>query len=230
MAFHLPRVLSADQVRSFRAALADAPFVDGMQTGGAYVRNIKNNREAGVELDLVRRLDHEIQTALAANNDFQVIAMPRTVGPFIFSSYTPGLFYGDHTDNAVMGRNTQTPLRADLSMTIFLSDPSEYEGGALVLDTDIQPISWKLPAGDAVVYPSFCLHRVGPVSRGDRRAAVTWIQSQIRLDVHRQMLIDLAQTMSWMLKAIPGNAAHEHPEFRRLEKVRSNLTRLWSEL
>ena len=230
MAFHLPRVLSAEQVRSIRAALIDVPFVDGMQTGGAYVRNLKNNREAGCELGAVQRLDQEIQTTLTANNDFQLVAMPRSVAPCIFSSYTPGLFYSDHTDNAVMGRNTPSPMRADISMTIFLSDPSEYEGGALVLDTDIQPVAWKLPAGDAVLYPSYCLHRVDPVTRGDRRAAVTWIQSQIRLAEHRQVILDVAQTMSWMLKSIPGNAAHEHPEFRRLEKVRANLTRLWSEL
>ena len=230
MIFHLPRALSSDQIETIRATLAEFVFVDGMQTAGAYVRNIKNNREASVELEAVRRLDAMIQSALAANNDFQIIAMPRTVAPFIFSSYTPGLFYGDHTDNAVMGRNSPNPMRADMSMTIFLSDPSDYDGGELVMDTDIRPNPWKLPAGDAVIYPTFCLHRVDPVTRGDRRAAVTWIQSLVRLPVHRQMIIDVVQVMSWMINTIPGGHAHEHPEFRRLEKIRANLTRLWTEL
>jgi PKHD-type hydroxylase len=227
--FHLQRVLSASQVAELRA-LPTSSFVDGMQTGGAYVRNIKVNREVGVESDAARKLDAIVQSALAANNDFQIVAMPKYIPPFLFSSYVPGQFYGDHTDNAVMGRQTGLPFRADLSMTIFLSEPSEYDGGELVLDTDIKPAPWKLPAGDAVVYPSYSLHRVDPVTRGERRAAVGWIQSQVRLAQHRQLIIDVAQVLSWMLNALPAGKAHEHPEFRRLEKIRSNLTRLWSEI
>lgn len=230
MIFHLPRVLSQEQVAGLRASLTPAAFVDGMQTGGDYVRNIKHNKEACFDSDVVRRLDETVQAALAANNDFQIVALPLKVGAFIFSSYTPGLFYGDHTDNAIMGRATKDPLRADLSMTIFLSDPSEYDGGELVIDTDLHPVAYKLPPGDAVVYPSYSLHRVERVTRGERLAAVGWIQSQIRLPHQRQTLIDLAHVLSWMLATLPDGRAHEHPEFRRLEKVRSNLARMWSEL
>lgn len=229
MIFRLARILSPDDVARLRAIPASA-FVDGMQTGGAYVRNIKKNREVGVESEAARTLDATVQRALAANNDFQIVAMPRKVPPFLFSSYIPGQFYGDHTDNAVMGRQTSDPFRADLSMTIFLSDPAEYDGGELVLDTDISPSRWKLPAGDAVVYPSYSLHRVDPVTRGERRAAIGWVQSQVRLPEHRQAIIDIAQVLSWMLNALPEGKGHEHPEFRRLEKVRSNLTRLWSDV
>ncbi|HEX9461000.1 MAG TPA: Fe2+-dependent dioxygenase [Alphaproteobacteria bacterium] len=229
MIFHLPRVLSPEQVSALRAQLNPSTFVDGMQTGGDYVRNIKSNREARIDTEAVRRLDATVQTALAANNDFQIVALPLRVAPFIFSSYTPGLFYGDHTDNAVMGRSTGEPLRADLSMTIFLSDPAEYDGGELVIDTDLTPAAYKLQAGDAVVYPCYSLHRVEPVTRGERLAAVGWIQSQIRFPQQRQTLIDLAHVLSWMLTAMPDGRAHEHPEFRRLEKVRANLTRMWSE-
>jgi PKHD-type hydroxylase len=152
------------------------------------------------------------------------------VAPFILSSYTPGLFYGDHTDNAIMGRQGDKPLRSDLSVTVFLSDQADYDGGELIIDSDLRPTSWKLPAGDAVIYPSFSLHRVDPVRRGERRVSVSWIQSQIRLPQQRQALIDIAQVLSWMLKTLPGGRAHEHAEFRRLDKVRANLSRLWTEL
>ena len=175
------------------------------------------------------RIDATIQAALKANADFQIIAVPYRIATVTVSSYVPGLFYGDHADNAVMGRGGPDLLRSDLSMTVFLSDPADYDGGELLLDTDLRPSSWKLPAGDAVIYPSFSLHRVDPVRRGERRVAVTWIQSHIRSPQHRQILIDLAQVLSWMIKSNPGGRAHEHPEFRRLDKIRSNLTRLWAE-
>src|SRR5258708_1818012 len=141
--FHLPRVLAGEQVAQIRVDLVPAAFVDGMQTGGAYVQSIKNNREAGLGSDVTPRLDRIVQAALAANNDFQIVAAPRKVAPFIFSSYTPGLFYGDHTDNAVMGKGSGDALRADLSMTIFLSDPRDYDGGELVIDTDLAPTAYK---------------------------------------------------------------------------------------
>ena len=230
MIFHLPRVLSPDRLAEIRGALDAATFVDGMQTAGPYVRGVKHNREVRADSSASLRLDAIIQAALKASSDFQVVAMPLKVAPFILSSYTPGLFYGDHTDNAIIGRLGGKPLRSDLSMTVFLNDPEDYDGGDLIIDSDLRPSNWKLPAGDAVVYPSFSLHRVDPVRRGERRVAVSWIQSQIRLPQHRQTLIDIAQVLSWMLKTLPGGHAHEHPEFRRLDKVRANLSRLWTEL
>lgn len=230
MIFHLPAVLSADEVARIRTDLAATNFVDGMQTGGAYVRNIKNNRETAIDSNSARHLDGVVQEALARNNDFQVVALPRKIAPFIFSSYTPGLFYGDHADNAVMGKRHGDPLRADLSMTIFLSDPAEYDGGELMLDTDVAPMAYKLPAGHAVIYPSYTLHRVERVTAGERLAAVSWVQSEVRAPQQRQILIDIARTLSWILNSLPEDRAHEHPEFRRLEKVRSNLARMWVEL
>ncbi|MSP82257.1 MAG: Fe2+-dependent dioxygenase [Alphaproteobacteria bacterium] len=229
MVFHLPRVLTRDQVAAINAAMDSVAYVDGMQTGGANVRNIKKNRQVSSDDPIRAQMDTTIQAALKANGDFQVIAVPYRVASVTLSSYVPGLFYGDHADNAVMGRQTGEPMRSDLSMTIFLNDPADYDGGELLLDTDLKPTSWKLPAGDAVIYPSFSLHRVDPVRRGERRVAVTWIQSHIRSPQQRQILIDLSQVLSWMIKSNPGGRAHEHPEFRRLDKIRSNLTRLWAE-
>ncbi|MBV8533983.1 MAG: PKHD-type hydroxylase, partial [Alphaproteobacteria bacterium] len=107
-------------------------FVDGMQSGGAYVRNFKNNREISAESEQARELDATVQAALAASNDFQIVAMPWKISPFLFSSYSLGQFYGDHADSAVMGRRAGDPFRADLSMTIFLDEPADYDGGELV--------------------------------------------------------------------------------------------------
>ena len=230
MIFHLPRVLSFEEVSQIRSELTKSSFVDGMQTGGAYVQNIKRNRETAVDSEVARRLDVVIQAALARNNDFNIVALPLRVAPFLFSSYTPGLFYGDHADNAVMGKRLGAPLRADISMTIFLSDPGDYDGGELTIDTDTTPMAYKLPAGDAVVYPCYSLHRVEQVTRGERLAAVSWVQSEVRLPQQRQVLIDIARALTWMLRSMPDGRAHEHPEFRRLEKVRANLARMWTEL
>jgi len=126
-----------------------------------------------------------------------------------------------------MGRTTK--IRTDMSVTIFLSDPASYDGGELVLDTDTSPRPFKLNPGDAVIYPTFSLHRVEAVRRGERRAAVTWIQSTIRLPEHRQALTDVALSLNWMINAMSVEQAHAHIEFRRLQKVRANLERLWAE-
>jgi PKHD-type hydroxylase len=227
MAVHIPKVLSGGQLLAVQTAVNDVEFVDGMRSAGASVRNVKKNREAGGS-DAVARIDAVIQNALAANGQFQAATLPHRILPFIISSYVPGEAYGDHVDNPIMGANTPEPVRADLSMTLFLSEPADYAGGELLLDTDGIPVAWKLPAGDAVVYPTFSLHRVNPVTAGERLAAVTWIQSFVRLPEQRQILSDLSEVLGWMKQAIPDGAT-EHPEYRRLEKARSNLVRLWAE-
>lgn len=227
MIYQLPDMLSAAQIAQIRGEMDPGRMVDGMQSAGANVAGIKNNRELSPQSGAIDRLNDIVQKALAANNDFRIIAMPQTVSPFIFSAYRVGEGYGDHTDNAVMGGGA---MRTDLAMTIFLSDPAEYDGGELVIDTDIRPTPFKAPPGHAVIYPAFSLHRVEPVTRGVRLAAVTWIQSQVRAPQHRQSLIDIAQTLSWMERTFPQGQAHLHPEFRRLQKVHVNLMRLWAEL
>jgi PKHD-type hydroxylase len=230
MIFRIPDVLTRAQVDEIIAAINGLEFRDGMRSASPSLRTIKKNREAVPDQEAQARLDGILQAALAKNSTFEAVAVPFRVMPFIFSSYVPGEFYGDHVDNGVMGLNTPNPTRADISMTVFLSDPKDYDGGELVLDTDTNPSSWKLPAGHAVVYPSYTLHHVAPVTRGERLAAVTWVQSCVRLMQHRQALVDLSLVLGWMSQAIPGGRANEHPEFQRLEKVRHNLLRLWSDV
>ncbi len=230
MIFQIPDVLTRAQIDEIIAAINELEFHDGLRSASPNLRNIKKNREALGDPAARARLDEMLQAALAKNSKFEVVAVPFRVMPFIFSSYVPGEFYGDHVDNGVMGLKTPQPARPDLSMTVFLSDPKDYDGGELVIETDGNASSWKLPPGHAVVYPSDTLHHVAPVTRGERLAAVTWIQSCVRLTQHRQILIDLSLALGWMSQALPDGRANEHPEFRRIEKVRHNLLRLWSEV
>jgi PKHD-type hydroxylase len=225
MPFHIPNLLTPAQVDEIRTAINDLDFADGLRTASAGLRKVKKNREA-IGSETSKRLDAIIQGALRANQQFQVVAVPFRVQPFMFSSYVPGEFYGDHVDNAIMGMGTDDPLRADMSMTLFLSDPSEYDGGELMIETDVSPLAYKLPPGHAVVYPTYSLHRVQPVTRGERLAAITWIQSYVRSAQRRQALIDISLVLGWMSGS---GQAQDHPEFQRLDKVRHNLIRMWSE-
>ena len=142
--------------------------------------------------------------------------------------YEPGMAYGDHVDNAIMGRFGPKPMRTDVSFTIFLSDPGEYEGGELVIDSDISPTAFKLPPGHAVIYPTHYLHRVNPVTRGVRQVVVGWVQSLIREPERRQVLLDLQQAMGQLQSTLPGGP--NHPAFVRLHKIYINLQRMWSEV
>ena len=144
---------------------------------------------------------------------------------FCSARYGEGMEYGDHTDNPLMDQGR----RSDMSITIFLNDPSEYEGGELMLNTDISPQAIKLPAGDAVVYPTFMLHRVDKVRKGQRLVAVTWIESLIRDANQRQILLDLAQTLTFFMKSLPEGQGYQHMEYVRLNKVYQNLLRMWAE-
>lgn len=227
MIIHLPEILSAEELGEIRQLLGDADFVDGAQTARAYVQPRKNNMEVRIGSADQKKLHGIVMSALQRNNDFRLIAIPRRVANFIFSRYTEGMSYGEHSDNAVMGPQ-ENPFRSDLAMTIFLSDPDEYEGGELVLNTDVRPETYKLPAGDCVIYPTFVLHRVDPVTKGMRRVAVTWIQSMVRSPQKRQLLFDIAMILDFFIKNTEEGI--QHREAIRLDKVYKNLTRMWAEL
>jgi PKHD-type hydroxylase len=225
MFFRLPGILSKESLAEVRAIYDAAPFVDGRQTAGPGVEYAKNNTQIDRTSKVQKQLNAKVKEILAKNNDFQVIAQPRYVHDFLFSRYGEGMEYGDHTDNPLMDQGR----RSDMSITIFLNDPSEYEGGELMLNTDISPQAIKLPAGDAVVYPTFMLHRVDKVRKGQRLVAVTWIESLIRDANQRQILLDLAQTLTFFMKSLPEGQGYQHMEYVRLNKVYQNLLRMWAE-
>ncbi len=226
MIVHLPQVLTREELKNIRAFLKDAEFVDGMQTAGAYADQKKHNMEVRLNSPDGKKIQAIVMAALQRANDFGIITYPRHVGGIIFSCYTKGMFYKDHSDNAIMGRTN--PFRSDLAMTIFLNDPGEYDGGELVLDTDVQPEHYKLPAGDAVIYPTFVLHRVNPVVKGERYVALTWIQSMVRSPQHRQVLLDIYRVLDYLVKNTTEGV--QHPEAIKLDKVYKNLVRMWAEL
>ena len=225
MFFRLPGILSKEDLAEVRAVYDRASFVDGRQTAGPGVEHAKNNRQIDRTTKAQKQLNTKIKSVLEKNNDFQIIAQPRYVHDFLFSRYGVGMGYGDHTDNALMDQGR----RSDMSITIFLNEPSEYEGGELMLNTDINPQAIKLPAGDAVVYPTFMLHRVDKIRKGKRLVAVTWIECLVRDFYHRQILLDLAQTLTFFLKSLPEGQGYQHMEYMRLNKVYKNLLRMWAE-
>jgi PKHD-type hydroxylase len=227
MLVRVPDLLSADEVRQLRGALADASFEDGRATAGAAAAPVKRNLQAArranvnVALAAQQQLVHD---ALLRSDLFRTWAMPLRIVPPTFNRYEPGMYYGDHVDNAVMSGGAGA-VRSDLSVTVFLSDPGEYDGGELITHSDHGGAGVKLPAGAALIYPSNTVHRVQPVTRGVRLAAVTWVQSMVRDTERRELLAELAGLAKWA-----RGVAADSREALALGKLRANLVRMWAEL
>ena len=227
MIFVLPNLLDASAVERVASLLSGANFVEGTRTAGRAVAAVKKNTEIKFDSEAHATCTDIVKEALRASNDFRVVAQPNRIGRVLFSRYTEGMEYGDHSDNALM---REGGLRTDVAMTLFISDPADYEGGELVLNTDIRPEPYKLPAGHAVVYPAMVLHRVNQVTRGERLVGFTWIQSHVRDPQRRQVLVDLALALSHIIDSSPAGQGYAHPQYLRLDKVYNNLLRMWAEV
>ncbi|MDQ2697104.1 MAG: Fe2+-dependent dioxygenase [Pseudomonadota bacterium] len=219
----IAQVLTADELETIRAGLRQAAFVDGRQTAGWHARQVKRNAQTAPDDPRTAALRPLVAAALQRNALLQIAARPRALRPVLFSRYEPGMEYGAHVDDAVMGG--ARPLRSDLSLTLFLSDPADYDGGELIVETTAGEDSFRLEAGSMVVYPSSTLHRVAPVTRGVRLAAVTWVQSLVRDPARREILFDL-DTVRRALHQRDGKSR----EFDLLAKSVANLLRLWAEV
>ena len=182
-------MLSREEVAAVLEALKLAEFVDGKVTASGAAASVKHNLQLKRPDKEPLPLDRLIISAISSHELMQAYAMPKTFAAPIFAKYVPGMKYGAHVDSAVFV--SDQPLRTDLSMTLFLSDPDSYEGGELVIDSDSGPQSFKLPAGDLIVYPTFALHQVAEVTRGERIVAVSWCQSMVRDPQMRRVLFDL---------------------------------------
>lgn len=216
----IAEVLSLDEVAQIRDGLAQAEFVPGETTAGWHAKLVKQNQQAAKQV-AVEPLKAVVENALARNALFQAIAFPRMIHSLLFSRYGVGMSYGRHTDNALMGGTNF--YRSDVSFTVFLSGPEEYDGGELVVEGADSEQPYKLAAGCALVYPSTTLHRVEQVVRGDRTVAVGWVQSLVRDAAHREILFDL-ETVKRTLFAQTGKT----PEFDLLTKTTANLLRQWA--
>jgi PKHD-type hydroxylase len=200
----IPGLLSADEVASFRAALHRAQWIDGRATAGHLSARAKSNRQLAEDDPLAIALGRRILDALERSTMFAAAALPRKIVPPLFNCYAGGEFYGDHIDGAIRPLpGSGDRIRTDLSATLFLSSPEEYDGGELVIQTSAASIQRiKLPAGHLVLYPSTFVHRVEPVRRGARFASFFWIESVVRSHEERALL--------WDLQVAIGRLPEEH--------------------
>lgn len=217
-------VLAGDALERVRGELEQVEFRDGRETAGWHARTVKRNTQASGRDHRVARLRDEVGTALEGHALFSMAARPHRITPVLFSRYEIGMEYGAHVDDAVMD-SPRGRVRTDISFTLFLSDPESYDGGELVTDTTAGEQRYKLPAGSLVLYPSSTLHRVDPVTRGSRLAAVGWVQSQVRDPAQREILFDL-DTARRQLFDREGKTG----EFDAISKSLANLTRMWAQL
>ena len=226
MMLHIPQVLNADEVRILRAALDAADWVDGRETVGLQGAQVKQNRQLPEHSPVGRELGKQVLAALSRHPLFFSAALPLRFVPPLFNSYRGGEHYGLHVDGAVRRLPAgDAPLRTDLSCTLFLCDPDDYDGGELEVVDTYGTHEVKLPAGDLILYPSSSLHRVHPVTRGARICSFFWLQSMIRDDQRRGMLFELDQSIQ-KLRGRLGDTE----ETVALTGHYHNLLRMWSEV
>ena len=226
MLLHITDVLSPEEAEGAHSALSAAEWVDGRVTAGYQSMRTKNNLQLSEDHPLARELSERVVAALEKNALFMGAALPLRVFPPLFNRYEGGGSFGTHVDNAVRQvTGTGHRIRTDLSATLFLTKPEDYDGGELVIEDTYGTQVVKLPAGHMVLYPSTSLHHVRPVTRGARISSFFWIQSMIRDDGQRTILFDLDLAIQRLAGETP-----DHPSAVQLTGVYHNLIRMWAEL
>lgn len=225
MLLQIPQVLSAEQVADSRRQLDAAEWIDGRVTAGHQSARAKDNVQLSEDSPVAKQLGQLVLAALERSPLFMSAALPLKVFPPLFNRYASGQSFGVHVDNAIRQvRNTPHRVRTDISATLFLSNPAEYDGGELVVEDTFGTHSVKLPAGDLVLYPASSLHRVQPVTRGARVASFFWIQSMVRDDGQRTILFDLDLAIQRLSVDVPN-----HPSLVQLTGTYHNLLRRWAD-
>ena len=230
MLLQIPDVLSPQQVAEARQILDAAEWVDGRVTAGHQSAQAKDNLQIPEGHPAARQLGEMVLKALGRNPLFFAAALPLHVFPPLFNRYSGGQSFGTHVDNSIR----QVPgsplrIRTDLSATLFFAGPEEYEGGELIVEDTYGGKSVKLPPGHMVLYPSTSLHHVRPVTRGARICSFFWIQSMIRDDGKRSLLLDLDQGIQRLVRDLPEQAAAKQTAVQ-LTGVYHNLLRQWAEV
>ncbi|MFC5435664.1 Fe2+-dependent dioxygenase [Rhodanobacter umsongensis] len=225
MLLHIPDILSREQVIQMRAALDAADWTDGRETVGAQGARVKRNQQLPDASPLRQQLGQWVLSALAKHPVYHAAALPLRTLPPRFNRYAGGGHYGMHVDGAVMALPAGIgQLRSDVSCTLFLSEPDEYEGGELIVSDTFGEHEVKLPAGDMIIYPSSSLHRVAAVTRGIRVGSFFWVQSLIRDDSRRQLLFELDTSIQTLTRT-----GADADALLRLAGVYHNLLRQWAE-
>ena len=223
----VPGVLTREEVAEFRSVMDRADWEDGRSTAGAQSALVKRNEQLPPDGETARRLGERVLRALTASPLFMSAAVPLRIFPPLFNRYGEGHKFGLHVDNAVRGDHlTGQRIRTDLSVTLFLSEPDEYDGGELVVEDFYGTHEVKLPAGDLVLYPANSLHMVTPVTRGIRVASFFWLQSMIRSPQARSLIYDLDTS----IQGLVGELGRDHAEVVRLTGIYHNLIRTWADL
>jgi PKHD-type hydroxylase len=225
MLLHVPDVLGSEQVAAIRDSLQDAQWADGRETVGSLGARVKRNQQLPEASPVKAELGRLVLGALECSPLFFAAALPLKILPPRFNRYAGGGEYGFHVDGAVMRLGEGAQLRSDLSCTLFLSEPGEYEGGELVVSDTYGEHEIKLPTGDLILYPASSRHRVAPVTSGARLAAFFWVQSMVRDDSRRRLLFEMDTSIETLRQ---GNA--DEQAVLQLTGVYHNLLRAWSEV
>jgi len=227
MMLRIPGLLTPDQVEHCNAVLGEAVWIDGRVTAGAQSGLAKHNLQVPEDAPQAKALGDIVLKMLAGNPRFMAAALPLRVYPPLFNRYSPGMGFGAHIDNAIrISPVTGAGYRTDLSCTLFLTDPDQYEGGELVIEGGLSPQGVKLPAGDLLLYPATSVHHVTPITRGERWASFFWVQSMVADAGRRELLYDLDQAAA----AVRGELGDDHATSVSLVGVYHNLIRMWSQV
>ena len=210
-------VLNANDLQTIREALPPLRFVDGRATAGFAARRVKNNKQVDSTDAGGEAIKSLVTKRLTENQVFRAAVRPKSLSPLLISRYEPGMAYGSHVDDALMNG-----MRTDVAFTLFLNEPSEYDGGELIIDSAAGEDVFKLDAGSLIAYEATTLHRVAPVTRGARNAVVGWVRSYVRSAAQRELLFDL-ETARTALYSRDGKTT----EFDLLSKSIANLVRMW---
>jgi len=221
----IENVLTPDEVHQYRQQLDQAEWEAGSSTAGDIARAVKTNQQLPDDTALAITLGNHLVTRLGTHPQFISAALPQTIYPPKFNRYRDGGHYGVHVDSAIMHLpGKPDSMRTDLSATVFLSQPEDYEGGELIIEGKFGAQSVKLNAGDMVLYPSSSLHQVLPVTQGQRVCSFFWLQSMVRDEAARELLYDLDQSIQSVRTELQPN----HPEVARLTGIYHNLLRRWA--
>jgi len=212
-------VLDKREAAAIWSEVENLTFVDGRATAGWAARLVKDNEQADADDNQLKALRSRIAERILQNEIFQLAVRPKALTPLLISRYKPGKQYGTHVDDALM-----RGMRTDVCFTLFLAEPETYEGGALVVETAAGEQEFKLVAGSMIVYPSNALHRVAPVQKGERLAAVGWARSFIRSAEQREILFDLENARRDIF-----DSHGKTPAFDQLSKCSANLLRMWAD-
>jgi len=224
MLTHIKGILDQNQLATAHKLIATGKYSDGSTSAGMAARRVKHNEELVLDKAQMSELNNLVMNSLVNNPVYRSAALPLRVAAPYYAHYTQGMSYGSHVDDPIMGMGSEL-YRSDVSITIFLSSPDDYDGGELVVQTAFGEQQVKLPAGDAVLYPSSSVHRVAEVTRGERLVAVSWVQSLVQEPEKRALLHDLNQARETLLRDKPDAG-----ETRQVNQSYVNLVRMWADI